>query len=371
VTAFLFAPSAIELVLGELPSLAANLHDPAVEGTPSDAFPTLRKSELAIYRWLTGSHYDHLADALAMLDRVYGAGCTIGGLLGTRGRTQFEGHTGELLVAADLIRRGYSVTAVPRSAQASPDLHVAGDGIDVAVEVYSPRELIAVDDWVEEVKDLVMQVDLPADFDARIDTKVELPVTMPPIPRSDAWETADMIAATHEQVLEAIRAGVDEHLLELRPFSQTYEHPGTPLVTTVELSDVHATSDAGPARHGTLGWPGFGGYSPAGVFAKVVRRTTKKASERQAEGVEATACALVVNLTHTKIAEDLFHGGHLTDAAKALDGLEPADFGLDAIAFAARVLPHGLAALLIVTADEGALTEEQAQALFGHRPVES
>jgi hypothetical protein len=38
------------------------------------------------------------------------------------------------------------------------------------------------------------------------------------------------------------------------------------------------------------------------------------------------------------------------------------------IAFVARVLPHRLAALLMVTADDGALTLEQAQTMFGHEP---
>jgi hypothetical protein len=91
-------------------------------------------------------------------------------------------------------------------------------------------------------------------------------------------------------------------------------------VTTVKLENVHAASPVGPARHGTLGWPGFGGYSPAGVFAKIVDRARKKARRRQTHGVNAAARALVVNLTHTKIAEDLIRAdAHMAGAKAVLD----------------------------------------------------
>jgi hypothetical protein len=108
--------------------------------------------------------------------------------------------------------RGYTVTAVPRSERASPDLHVSGHGLDVAVEIYSPRELVAVDDWVEEVKDLVNQIDLPADYNSRVDTRLELEQTTPPIGQPDSWEVADMLAATHDEVLAAIGHDVEDHL---------------------------------------------------------------------------------------------------------------------------------------------------------------
>ena len=47
---------------------------------------------------------------------------------------------------------------------------------------------------------------------------------------------------------------------------------------------------------------------------------------------------------------------------------EPRDYGLDAIAFVTRVLPHGLAAMLYVVDDDHSLTVERAKALFAQRP---
>ena len=281
-TAILFAPADVELVLADMPTVAALLPDPAIEGKPSDAFPALRKTEREVYRWLAGTRYEHLADAVALLERVYAAGCSFDGLLATRSRAQFVGHSGELLVADDLIRRGYTVTAVPRTEQATPDLHVAGAGIDAAVEVYSPRELVAVDDWVEKAKDLVNQMDVPADYTSRVDTRIELEQRMPPARQPDSWEVADMLASTHDEVLASIAEDVEDHLRELRSFSNVYRHAATPLTTTVELDDVRASSEAGPDRFGTLGWAGFGGYSPGGSVREDRR-------PREAEGDQAAS----------------------------------------------------------------------------------
>jgi len=59
------------------------------------------------------------------------------------------------------------------------------------------------------------------------------------------------------------------------------------------------------------------------VFRTIVERSQKKAKKRQAQGVSATARALVVYLMGTKIAEDLAQPAHMNEAKMALDGIEP------------------------------------------------
>jgi len=90
-------------------------------------------------------------------------------------------YTAEVLVADDLLRRGYTVTTVPLS----PDLHVRSDDVDVAVEVYSPRGLTAVNEWVHEVSDVLSYVDVRASFTSRVDTSLERPI--PQHDLSTAW----------------------------------------------------------------------------------------------------------------------------------------------------------------------------------------
>lgn len=93
----------------------------------------------------------------------------------------------------------------------------------------------------------------------------------------------------------------------------------------------------------------------------------KKAKKGQAAGVEAKARVLVVDLTKTQIAQDLGRGTpHLNEAEKALDGIDPQRYGLDAIAFVVRALPRGLAAPLI-RVDDTRLSTADVKAMFGSR----
>ena len=340
--------------------------EPEREGEPSEAFPgTYRKTDREVYRWIANTHYKHLAEAVEWLERVHTAGCRFGNLLATRDRQQFVSYTAEVLVADDLLQRGYTVTTIPRSTRASPDLHVVCDGIEVSVEVYSPRELTAVDDWVHEVSDLLNYADVRASYRSSVDTKFERSIP-PQRSQFDPWAAAEMLAQTRAEVMAEIRADVEAALTELRPLNKVYTHHGTALITTVVLDQVRAASKRGPQRSGSISYPGFSGYSPTGVFRTIVDRAQKKARKRQAHGVPAEARALVVYLMGTKIAEDLVHQGHMPGAEEALAEINPQQHGLDVIAFVVRALPRGLAAILMV-ADDTTLEVTQVEAMFGAR----
>jgi hypothetical protein len=362
-TAILFSPTDVAHVLERLPTLSSRLPDPKREGAVSDAFPALRKTTREVYRWIVDTHYQHLAEVVDALERVLSAGCSFDGFLRTRSRAQFVGHVAELLLAEDLLRRGYPVTTVPRSSQVSPDLQADVDGIDVAIEVYSPRELAAVDDWVEELKDLVNQIDLPTDYNSSVATKLEQSIPPPRTP-FDPWAPAKILAQTRTEVIAAIQHDVDASLRELQPMSKTYRHGESSLLTTVELANVRRAVNRGPVRSGSFSYPGFSGYSPAGVFRTIVQRALNKARRRQAHGVPAAARVLVVYMMGTKIAEDLVHPGHMEEAKAKLDGTDPQRFGLDAIAFVVRAQPRGLAFLFAV-GDDTTLTTAQVEAMFG------
>jgi hypothetical protein len=261
-TPILFSPDNVRNVLVQLPSVAALLPDPAVEGEPSDAFPgVLRKTEREVYRWIANTHYEHLADAVLHLERVHAAGCTFGSLLRTRDREQFVSLTAEVFVADDLLRRGYDVKTVQRSDQVSPDLLVVIDGVDVAVEVYSPRELLAVDAWVRKVSDLLNYLDVKASYASSVDTKLEQQIP-PERERLDPWAPAKILDETGEAVLAEITHDVEDALNALRPFAKDYRHGATPLLTTVEFDEVEAAPDAGPRRSRSISYPGLAATHP-------------------------------------------------------------------------------------------------------------
>jgi hypothetical protein len=367
-TPILFSPDNVRGVLANLPSVAALLPDPAEEGVDSEAFPgVLRKTEREVYRWLANTHYEHLAEVVPVLERVHAAGCSFGSLLTTRDREQFVSHRDEILVADDLLRRGFGVSTIPLAATVTPDLRVTGDGIDVAVEVYSPRELLAVDAWVHEVTDLLSYTDVRASYRSSVETRVDQ--TIPPHgdPVPDPWATAEMLSRTREEVSARIAHDVEAALRKLAPLTESYAHPDTPLVTTVEVYDVERAPEAGSARHGTVSYPGFSGYSPSGVFRKTVEKALNKASKRQTQGVPAAARVLAVYLMGTQVADDLTHPVHHREAVAVAEGIEPLDYGLDAMAFVVRVLPQGLASILTV-ADDTNLTRETVEAMFSQAP---
>lgn len=361
-TPILFSPAAVRRVLAGAPSVAALVPDPADEGVPSEAFTELRKTERELYRWIANTHFEHLATVVVQLEEVHAAGVPFGELLKTRSRDQFVSLTTEMLVAHDLQRRGYDVTAIPRSGVSSPDLHVRSDGVDLVLEVYSPRELLAVDAWLHEVGDLLNYVDIAASYDWRIATAFSI-AGAPESLQRDPWAPQKMLEPTRAAVIAGIACDVEDALGELRPLEAEYRHPATSMVTRLEVTNVRSAPAIGPTRHGTFSYPGFSGYLPAGIFRKIVERARSKASRRQVEGVHGATRGLVVYLMGTKIAEDLAHRAHLEQAAEALEELEPADYGLDVIAFVVRALPHGLAALFTV-ADDATLTREQVKALF-------
>lgn len=51
------------------------------------------------------------------------------------------------------------------------------------------------------------------------------------------------------------------------------------MLTTVELDNVQPPPELGPVRRGAISYPGFGGYSAAGVFRTIVGRAQKKAKD--------------------------------------------------------------------------------------------
>lgn len=364
-TPILFPPPRVKAVLACMPTLAMLIPDPEEEGVESEAFPgVLRKTERELYRWIANTHYEHLVEPVRQLEDVHVAGCAFDEMLRTKSRDQFVGLRAEALLANDLLRRGFAVDTVARAEGRTPDLRVSGDGIDMAVEVYSPRELRAVDDWTHELTDLMQYVDVRASFNFNGSTVIERSIP-PGREQFDPWAHDKMLEQTGPTVMAEISGDVEDALRCLRPLEMSYRHQGTPMITTVTLDDVRTSPDAGPRREGTFSYPGFSGYSPAGVFGRIVERAIrKKAERRQTHTVDAQTHGLVVNLMHTQIAQDLTHQTHLERAKAVLDEVAPADYGLDVIAFVVRALPRGFAYVLAI-ADDGYLRREQIDALFG------
>jgi hypothetical protein len=162
-TGFVFLPPDVERLLAELPHLAAALPRPANEGEPSAAFPAARRSRRELYRALANPQWPHLVELLQAVDECVGAGFRQPTLLQTRARKAFVPALGEIRAAEHFLGRGYAIGGfdTTKGSESVPDLLVEAEGTRVAVEVYCPRAWEGLDDYVDELKDALNQLDLP------------------------------------------------------------------------------------------------------------------------------------------------------------------------------------------------------------------
>ena len=224
-TPILFPPSRVKAVLADMPTVAALVRDPEDEGDDSQAFPgVLRKTERELYRWIANTHYGQLVEPVVQLEHVHAAGCRFGPMLRTRSRELFVSLSAEVFVAYDLLRRGYAAETIERADSRTPDLKISGDEIDMAVEVYSPRELRAVGDWTHEVTDLLQYVDVRASFDSNVSTVIE-PSIPPNREQLDPWAHDKMLEGTRAKVMTEISRDVEEALRDLRPLEKELPPP--------------------------------------------------------------------------------------------------------------------------------------------------
>ncbi|MGH2949314.1 MAG: hypothetical protein ACRDPC_24180 [Solirubrobacteraceae bacterium] len=139
---FLFQAEAVTNVLSQFPQLRSRLGDPRQEGQPSHAFSTARKSERQIYRVLGNVHYSHLGELLEALEFCLERGFSQPAILRTRARRSFAESLAELHAARHFLGREFEVEGqdATKNHAPVPDLIVTGHGLNVAVEVYCPRE---------------------------------------------------------------------------------------------------------------------------------------------------------------------------------------------------------------------------------------
>lgn len=335
---FLFDPTRVERLLAVLPTLQAALPPPREDSELARSFAGGMKNRRAIYRLLANPHYPHLRQALRAIDGALVAG-DFGDLLRTGDYAQFAARLSEVWAADHFLLRDFSVATLAASGERAGDLRVVRGSIEATLEIYSPRIWLALADWDTAVADELKNVDEPLDYVGGADTRVD--AMAPP------WEVAAMVADTAAAVLNEIAADFAAALASRQPYKKTYRHGDHPLETTVELESVR-DSDGMPARLIARGGPGYSGYSPAGMFRRIIERQVhSKAARRQAAAAPTGLRGLVVDLSRTVgIADDLRHPAHRQQALDVLAEVDPARFGLDFVVFASPVYgvkpPRGL-----------------------------
>jgi hypothetical protein len=328
VAAFLFDPVRVERLLAVLPALRAAVRSPDVEGKPSWGYPKLRSTRRELYRLLSNAHYRDLRRGLRAIEETHALGCRFDGLLTTHVYEQFQSHMSEVRAAEHFLCRSFTVATIPRAETRTADLHLVGHGIGATVEVFTRREWLPLDEWTDTVRDGLKNVDHHVDFAVSVSTRSVVPREL-----WSPWDLGEALAKTRVTVLGEIFHDFAAALDASAAYRKAYVHEGVGLETHVEVHVVRAGGDA-PARLVSFSLPGFGGYSPAGILRRIVEGPLRdKAGRRQAQRAGAGARCLLVDLSRARIADDLRHPAHRTEAEKVVAAVDPSEFGLDLIAF--------------------------------------
>lgn len=355
----LFSPERVGAALGELPHLRSLISEPEREGTPSDAFPSMRKTDRQVFRVLSNDHYPHLKALLKSLDYCIGQGFIPPHLVKTRGRSQFESLLAEARVAENLIRKGFAIEGLDevKADQVVPEFVARREETSIAVEVYTPRTTEGLDLLTDELIDQVKNLDVPLDF------KFEIRVD-----QLDRFDEFSRLLSLHPQDLaegltsgvrtETINALLDEVNEQLENGNETststYNLPALNLKVEVSVGETRAAASGTPARFGVISLAPLSGYAPeAMVEAFVKGGLTRKIKRGQGpRSGAAPVSVLVVDLTR---AREVAQEGEFdpTAIAELLSHYLPDDLGgYDAIAVTTSTVADGPGRLLFIASQD-------------------
>jgi hypothetical protein len=297
---FLFHPDRVAQLLAVLPSLAANLPDPESEGRPSEVFASWRLTNRALYRLLANPHYTHLREGLRAIENDICAGMSMKELRNEVDRSNFGSFLAEALLADHLLQRGLTVSrGVGKTGK--PDLEIDASGFSATVDVYSPRNWQAREDWLGNVVDALKNADVPYEYAANVSVGTALPM------HSDDIEA--IITETGAGVLKGLKNDIATLTVGAAGTTWIYDHARTPMTTTVELLHV-ADNNVAPVR--------MIGSSPPGElfqadkeFDDLLCKIIGKASRKQASLGAGEFRGLAIDASRSSV-DDLMELGRLS-----------------------------------------------------------
>lgn len=370
---YLFVPEHVRDRLASVPALEKALTDPEKEGTPSQAFPTARKSARQIYRVLANDHFPHLVDLLERIARCMSQGFLLPTLTRTSGGSNFDSGLAELRTAEQFLAADWTLEELETTrGQASvPEFLATKNSHAVVVEVYCPRTREGLDQFMDrlmhEIKDLDRSFDYQFEINVeqlhRFDDQGHLLHVNP-------HELArGLDQPTRARLGTALISKISDQLDARNTTCRAEQQDVTlNIKCTVELTEISSSESDLPARWGAISPPGFSGYAPEAIFDRLVKGgVRRKALKSQGPGSqEASKSVLVVDMSCSDLADYFDHPAYLEDFRKSLlDHLGENRGGYDALLFGDRTEGPGLRGQLLVSDQELSPTLTQLAADFG------
>lgn len=337
---YIFDPQDVSRSLQAHSYLRERLGDPKNEGVKSVHFQA-RKTRREIYRVLSNQHYEDLVDLLGSVEYCLKGGFESPKLLKTNVRQDFASCVSELLLAKYFLQQRLSIRSLESGKRNTvvPDLLVES-AVPVSVEVYTPRDWVGMNDFVEDLRIGILHLDLPWDF--RFEISIEL------ISRLDddgkpqwfnPWDFSDA-TATPKQRFRKIAPFLDEIEARLTKYKQGFsirrlDHEHN---VSVELRFENIQKSEGnlPARSGGFLVPTLTGHAPEGMFDQLVeKRLAKKIRRAQAQSIKTEGLSgLFVDVGRLGYPDEFSHPWYLNRFSQSLEKhLEHGDSVIDMIVF--------------------------------------
>lgn len=287
---YLFDPKTVEHTLKVYPFLRHSLPNPADEGLHAIHFRA-RETARQIYRILTNQHYPHLVDLLRALERCLMNGYRQPKLLRTKAHQEYGSALAEIFIAQFFIGHGFKVHNLDetKASVSTPDMLVESEALSLSVEVYSPRDWGGMEDFVDELRVGILNLDVPWNFRFEIRLGVLTDFSdSGQLLRFDPWKFSEATEHLHErtQQVESILHDIESALKKsVKP--QTIRRADTAhnTLTEVRIMEIGRSNGHMPHRSGCIFYS-LSGYAPEGMFDQLVqRRILRKIRKGQAESL--------------------------------------------------------------------------------------
>jgi hypothetical protein len=306
---YIYDPAIVEAAVVSRPHLRAALAE-LLPGTPCAAFPHARSSPWQLARILGATQdYPRLLGVADDLERSLAHGLKLRWLT-TESRAQFRSGLAEVRTACELLRQGFALEDLDdgKGQDRVPELAARRGDLEVAVEVYAPREWQRLADFTDDLAARLRHLDRPFDYtmELSVGRASALDVdgcltSMHPGPVDAGIEAA----AVRNAIVNAIAGGTDTALAEGRPPHATHHVDALNLKVSAQLTRIRRATGPLPERPWTVTRWAAGDYAPEGIFERLMRRRVRhKMQLGQAPGAALPLSMLVVDLSSIELRDE-------------------------------------------------------------------
>ena len=271
----------------------------------------------------------HLKTLLDKLEFCLANGFIQPTLLKTRSLIDFSSSISELDVANHFLKSDFSVQGYDavKDEKSVPDLFINKNDIEVNCEIYSPRDWDGMDNYFDEIKLSILNLDIHFDFIFNISMRIRNHLDdKGNLLRFDPWAFSDHFNEKTERETEVQRISeiIKEQIIRNSNsrIKEIFEYQELNVNLYIEIKRSQDSTFELPARVGFCSPPTLSGYAPEGMFNNLVkRRLLKKLKKSQTANCNQKHKEIYfINTSRLGYSFEFDHQIYLTKFSKSLAG---------------------------------------------------